>query len=554
MAPAALAAAVVALLAVPGLDLVARPPVRRLALRRIGARPREGVLLVLGSLLGMAMICASAAVGDTLDASIDHLARTRYGPIDSAVAVPGLTAEPELERAFAEPVRGTDGVVAMVSSPAAVARTTGTGDRTSSPAAHVHEVDVEAVRRFGGDLEATGFAGVAETPARGTALLGEDLAEDLDARRGDIVEVDLAGARADLEVVGFVPRLGVAGFSPDPGPRPPVVFVAPGTIAEVLGATGVDPPTLPTVRMLVSNSGGVVSGMEQDRQVRERLARRAATVPGSEVQALKSDTLEQPEADGDALTRLFRGIGGFAATASLLLFMSGLVRLGRGRGAELGLLRAIGMRRHHLVRAFAIEGSWYAMVATALGLGVGVLVGRLLVPVIAGFLAHGDTDLDLRFDLRPATLLTAGLFGLTIRLVTVWLTSARIGQLVVAEAVHDLPVPPGHRRGPGLLPLAAAGVVIGGAVLGVGLARHMGGPVLVGPAVAAAAAVPLLARVVSPRVAVGVPAVLALGTALSGLVLVPGVLDDAAIPLLVVQGVILVSTAMAELTSAGEEV
>jgi putative ABC transport system permease protein len=547
-----LAVPIVALLAVSAFDLTASPSLRRLALRRIRRRPVEGLFVVLGSLLGTAIICASFVVGDTLNASIRDLARTQYGPIDQTVVVSGLTLQPDLDQAFAQPVPGTDGTLSVVSAPAAVSRTTGGGERKASPRAQVHELDVQQARRFGGDVRATGFAGVHETPKEGTALLGEDLAEDLDARRGDIIEVHLYGASADLEVAGFVPRLGVAGFYPDLGSRSPVLFVAPGTIADAVASVRDDPPTPPTARIMVSDQGGVFGGMAHDKEVRRELERRAAAVPGAEVQAVKEGILEQARTEGAAFTQLFTGIGGFAVIAGLLLLVNIFVMVAEERKAELGLLRAVGMRRHHLVRAFGIEGGIYAVIATVVGAGVGVLVGRIIVAVTAGLLSEGDVRLDIRFDVTPGSLVTAALIGLLISLVTVWLTSARIGQLVVVDAVNDLPQRPPARRGRALLPLAALGVVAGGALLGVGLTGDYAVPVLLGPAVAAAFAVPLLQRVVPSRLAVSVPALLTLGWGLTAFVVVPGVLDDAGIALFVVQGVILVASAVA-LTSANGE-
>jgi putative ABC transport system permease protein len=549
---AGLAVPIVALLAVTAYDLVASPPLRRLALRRISRRPVEGLFVVLGSLLGTAIICASFVVGDTLNASIRDLARTQYGPIDQAVAVSGLTLQPDLEQAFTEPVRGSDGTLSVVSAPAAVARTTGGGERRASPRAQVHELDVAEARRFGNDVEATGFADVRETPAEGTALLGEDLAEDLDARRGDIVEVFLYGVSADLEVAGFVPRLGVAGFFPDVGSRSPVLFVAPGTIAQAAAAVREDPPTPPTVRMMVSNEGGVFSGMKNDEEVRRALEERAAAVPGAEVQAVKEGILEQARTEGAAFTQLFTGIGGFAVIAGLLLLVNIFVMLAEERKAELGLLRAVGMRRHHLVRAFGIEGGIYAVVATLVGAGAGVLVGRVIVAVTAGLLAEGDVDLDVQFAVNARSLLTATLIGAAISLVTVWLTSARIGQLVVVDAVHDLPERPPARRGRRLLPLAALGVAGGGALFGVGLIEHVAVAVLLGPAVTAFCLIPLLQRLIPTRIAVTVPSLGALVWGLTAFVAVPEVLDDAGVPLFVVQGVILVASAVAVTSVNGE--
>ena len=60
--------------------LARRPILRRLALRNPVRRPREALLVVLGSLLGAAIITGSAVGCDTMDASIRSMARQHLGP------------------------------------------------------------------------------------------------------------------------------------------------------------------------------------------------------------------------------------------------------------------------------------------------------------------------------------------------------------------------------------------------------------------------------------------------------------------------------------------
>ncbi|MGZ4415667.1 MAG: hypothetical protein ACXVRZ_15025, partial [Gaiellaceae bacterium] len=65
------AALISLLISLPFLFILARRPIlRRLALRNAMRRPREALLVVLGSLLGAAIITGSAVVGDTMDSSI----------------------------------------------------------------------------------------------------------------------------------------------------------------------------------------------------------------------------------------------------------------------------------------------------------------------------------------------------------------------------------------------------------------------------------------------------------------------------------------------------
>src|SRR5258708_29917746 len=83
----------VALLSLPFLFVLARKPVlRRLALRNATRRPRETALVILGSLLGTAIMTGSFVVGDTFNASIRRTAYEQLGPVDEIVSANGLEA------------------------------------------------------------------------------------------------------------------------------------------------------------------------------------------------------------------------------------------------------------------------------------------------------------------------------------------------------------------------------------------------------------------------------------------------------------------------------
>jgi putative ABC transport system permease protein len=110
-----LLAPILAIVAITVFDLAFRPTFRRLALRNIARRPGEALLVVLGSLLGTAIITSSFVVGDTLDASIRDLARTQLGPVDVRLEVADLDALPAVEAAVDEaPVAGVDGTTSVV--------------------------------------------------------------------------------------------------------------------------------------------------------------------------------------------------------------------------------------------------------------------------------------------------------------------------------------------------------------------------------------------------------------------------------------------------------
>ena len=136
------------------------------------------------------------------------------------------------------------------------------------------------------------------------------------------------------------------------------------------------------------------------------------------------------------------------------------------RKTELGMARAVGMRRSQLIGAFATEGWLYALVAAVLGVAVGVGLGRVLVAVSARIFSTEHSRFDLYFTLVPASLALAFAIGFVVALVTIVGTSLRVSRLNIIRAIRDIPEPPPRRRGRRLVLAgiaAAAGVAAHGA-------------------------------------------------------------------------------------------
>ncbi|MEJ7844679.1 MAG: FtsX-like permease family protein [Acidimicrobiales bacterium] len=554
----AVAAIPLGLLLLSVVDAVRRPTFRRMALRSIVRRKGEAVLVVLGSLLGTAIITSSFIVGDTFDASIRDLARTQYGPVDILVTAddPSALAALKADVAAAD-IAGSDGTLAIVSAPATVATPEG-ADRRAEPHALIHELDVAAARTFGGDPATTGFADPAlVTPRPGEALLGADLAGELDVGPGDAVEVFAYGATVELTVTDIVPRLGVAGFYPGEGSRSPVLFVAPGTLLPLAaGAPADGGASPPAARVAVSQAGGVFDGADGSPATVAALEAALGTGGGAQVEAAKADLLDDAEEEGAALSELFFSIGMFSVLAGILLVVNIAVMLTEERKGELGILRAVGLRRNHLVRAFGMEGNLYAVAAAALGALAGVGVARLVVGATQSLVGGGDGGdggLDLRFTAEPASLVTGFAVGLGICVVTVWATSARIGRLNVIRAIRDLPEPPGTgRRRIGRLVGAALGLVLGATLAASGIAGEEPFSALLGPALALWCAVPLLRRLLPGRWAVTVPCGLALAWGVLAFSLLPDVFAAVDIGVFVLQGLVLVGSAVALASTNGD--
>ncbi len=541
---------VVAVASLPFLVVLLRRPVlRRLALRSIVRRPRESALVVLGSLLGTAIITGSFVVGDTLDASLRQDAVTKLGPIDELVRTSSAQEQEALAARLADLDRRSpliDGVLPLTTATAAVA-VPGPDGRAlrAEPAATVVELDFAAARTFGADSSITGIDG--DTPGPGHAAVGEDLAAELAVVPGDLLTVYAYGARRAVVVDRILPQRGLAGVSERSGSDSLNLFLAPGTIEELRAEGPVD-ATPPTASVAISNQGGIVEGATRTDEATEEIAAALGEVPG--LKPVKQDLLESAEAVGAEFTELFGSIGFFSVLAGVLLLVNIFVMLAQERKSEMGMLRAVGLRRSGLVGSFAVEGWCYAVAAAAAGSLAGIGLGRVVAGVATDIFS-GDEALDLTFAVDAASVETGFAAGFAISLVTVALTSAWIARVNVIRAIRDLPEPP-HRPRARSLVVGALVMAAGAALIATGVPADEPYATLVGPVLVAAGLVPLLSRALNRRLLVSVASIASLVWAVIVFGLLPAAFEGAEIPIFVVQGIILTASAVA-LVSQNQE-
>src|SRR5215207_9962724 len=388
-------------LAVAAFIAVRRPFLRRLALRQIARRRGEAALVVVGSVLGTAIIVGSLIVGDTLNFSVRQTAYKNLGPIDEIVSSPTVAQGDQAARRI-ERLRGdsdVDGLLTLRGDQAAVTRGSGTS-RTAEPRASVWEVDFAQAAAFRG----------------GEAVINDDLATQLGARAGDTLTVYLYGRPTQVRVDRVVPTVGLAGAGTGQTAARNAFF-APGTLVQAArqaraagpgqggpapadgagGATAgaAGPPAEPRTFTFVSNTGGVEAGEPRSDAVAAKLkaALGPLTAQGTSVETPKQSVLNAAEQAGNGLGSLFLFIGSFSIIAGVLLLVNIFVMLAEERKSELGMLRAVGMKRGRLVRSFIIEGTIYALVASLLGILIGLGVGRAVVVVAARiFSSFSDED------------------------------------------------------------------------------------------------------------------------------------------------------------------
>jgi putative ABC transport system permease protein len=531
------------LVSAPFLYVLARRPIlRRLAVRNAVRRPREAMLVVLGSLLGAAIITGSAVVGDTMNSSIRQIARQHLGPVDELVSARNSNEWHSLLTRVQElPPAQVDGVLPLATFDAAATAGRGASLRTV-PGAQVIGVDFEAARSFGREAAATGIRGA--TPRAGHAAITEDLAKALVIGAGSRIDVYAYGYPRTLIVDRVLARRGVAGFSLKNQQESQNVLVGPSAFARMVRTgEGVAPPAR---FIAVSNRGGVESGVDLSDGVQAAIQRETVGID-PQVTTIKQQFLDVADETGKTFTQMFTAMGSFGVFAGLLLLINLFVMLAAERKSELGMARAVGMRRSALVGAFATEGFIYALVATLLGTAAGVGLGRVLVALSQAAFSSEHNQFELYFTVKSPSLAQSFVISFVVAIATIVVMSVRVSRLNIIRAIRDIAEPPprGRRR---WLYIGALAAALGAlwSVSAAASSEPFG--LLLGPTLLLVGIAPSLARLVPARTVTTTVAALVVAWGAGVYAVFPDSAEGASIMMYVAQGMVMTAGGVAFVT------
>jgi len=489
------AAGILAVLALKNRVLV------RLGVRNVRRRRGRTALIVLGLTLGTTIASAALTTGDTMSRTIRETAIATLGETDVVVSAKGAVADipgalgaatgtgyfdqataARVDTALA-PTGLVDGVAPAIVEEVALRAP---AQRQNEPGVSLFASDPDAMDGFGEiELVSGGTASLDEL-APGEVFLNREAAEELGAGAGDRVEVFAGGTPASVRIRAVVDYEG-AGTA-DAGLLLPLAHAQ-----SLLGREGL------IKQVLISNRGEGTSGVGLSDQVVAALAPLEASL-GLEAVAMKQDALELADEAGNAFMSFFTTFGTFSIAAGILLVFLIFVMLAAERRSELGIARAVGTRRSHLVQMFVFEGLAYDLAAALAGALLGAIVAYGMVLVMADAFAATDADegLQLVYAVEPRSLVIAFALGLLLTLLVVALSAWRVSRMTISTAIRNLPEPLLPRKRRRWL-LGGAGVVLGLLLAAAGVAGASATPLMLGVSVVVVSLVPVLRALAVPE-------------------------------------------------------
>jgi putative ABC transport system permease protein len=462
----------------------------RLGVRNLTRRRGRAALIVTGLMLGTTIIASALTTGDTMNRTVRSSVIEALGRTDELVSVRGTERSAGLDAstassidyfpesefpAVARALRRTglvDGAAPAIIEPVALQDMT---TRRTEARVSLFATDPTKMRGLGAIHDVKGHALTLGALGPGEVYLDRDARDELGAHVGDRVRVLNASRTADVRVKAIVDYDGA-------GTDGAAVLMPLGQAQPVLGRQR-------SIRhVLVSNRGGDTSGAKLTGAVVAKAAPALAPL-GLELQDVKRDGLKLADQQGDVFVSIFTTFGSFSIAAGILLIFLIFVMLSAERRTELGIARAVGTRREHLVQMFVFEGLAYDLGAALVGAALGVAVAFGMVSVMAS--AFSQAGLEVRHAVTPRTLLVAYALGVLLTFVVVAASAWRVSRLNIVAAVRGLPEARGRPRSKRRIALGVAALALGVLLAMSGLNAAQATPFALGVSLAVISLVPL---------------------------------------------------------------
>jgi putative ABC transport system permease protein len=428
----------------------------KLGLRNIPRRRAQTALIVIGLMLSTLIIAAAFGTGDTMSYSFRALALDGLGEVDEVIGEADALTFMNIE--FESDTGPRSGTAKLQMSrfewlAENIAQQQAAGDarallvegltpvvnaqigpvinhtaRRTEPQASIVGYDAATADAFDELFSTDGRRVLIADLAPNEVYVGEQLAKQLAAEPGHELEIFLTRGRtaSQAKVRAVVKAGGLPGS-----------VVAPlAWVQDAMGrGQGID-------AILVSNVGDPYEGRTHSGAVSSYLED-VLNDGRVNIQKSKQNAVFAAELLGGMFTTIFIGIGSFSIAAALLLVFLIFVMLAAERKQEMGMARAVGTRRRHLVQMFVFEGTAYDLVAAAVGAILGAGVGMATVSIISRSL-EGVGDLggfQLRHHIEPRSVIIAYCLGVLLTFATVAMSSWRVSRLNIVSAIRDLPPP-----------------------------------------------------------------------------------------------------------------
>ena len=189
--------------------------------------------------------------------------------------------------------------------------------------------------------------------------------------------------------------------------------------------------SLPHVQTLLNKPGQLslieVSALCKDCPIEDIVAQISERIPHAKVSAIQQSVRARSETV-ERLTRFSAVVAAVVLAIGALMIFTTMMGSVIERTKEIGVLRAIGFRRTHIIKGLMIEVAVISLIGGLLGWGTGQLAAWLALPYFA--------ETRVVFEFQPALAVASVVAGLVIGTISSFYPIVRASRLDPSEAVR----------------------------------------------------------------------------------------------------------------------
>ncbi|TLZ46495.1 MAG: FtsX-like permease family protein [Methanobacteriota archaeon] len=404
-------------------------------------RKTQVAIVVTGLLIGTAIVTSSFVIQTTFGYTIRSAVFRSLDAIDETIFVAAVDGT---HRPFSDQVfRGLQGNLSAMRDVLGLAPRYMTGGAVIDQNSQLFEPTAQIIGfdptwDLGSFVRMDGTRWNGSGTAATEGIINQALAKATEAKVGDSLAAQMGGpsgpATLLITVKEIVQDKERGAWDDDQN-----LFVPLGTLQATLGIPGL----INTI--IVANLGGVTEGYLRSDAVAAEIEPFLPTSPSFTISKLKAETIQSATEDVDRLAQVFVLLSFFTVVAGILLIVNIFVMLAEERKGEMGVARALGMRRTNLMQSFVSEGLLYALMSSFVGTLTGLLVAAVILWGFSQVFPSGFGGSAFQLAWTPSDLINGFSIGFLITMATIGLASLRVSKLNIVRAIRDIPEPVARR-------------------------------------------------------------------------------------------------------------
>lgn len=203
--------------------------------------------------------------------------------------------------------------------------------------------------------------------------------------------------------------------------------------------------------LFISNTGGKIDGGELCPKVVERVNEKFGEITHPidkektlEITGDKKSNVEMMTQAMSQFTMMFLALGTFSIIAGITLIINIFVMLAEERKEEMGISRAVGMKKRHLRMVYLFEGTAYSFISSFVGVILGAVTGYLIIYAVEKIIesvAGSQFEILQYYTVTPFSLVLSFIGGFSITIGTTLLITQIIAKLNIVSAIRNTPIP-----------------------------------------------------------------------------------------------------------------